>query len=75
MTDADGSVPIIYPIGSRHLLIAGRPTSRATDVLVRCVLTVVLWCARAVLRFDRRRMQARTTSRALRGGFRPIRVD
>ena len=58
--------PICYPIGSQHLRISARATSRATDVLVRWVLAALLWYAQALLRRDRR---------AGRAGFLPIWVD
>jgi len=46
--------PIAYPIGAQHLRIPARPTSRATALLVRCVLAALFWYAQVLLRRDRR---------------------
>lgn len=81
MTAAQPSrpTPISYPIGAQHLRISARSTSRATDVLVRCVLSALLWYAGALLRHERRVAKApapgRAASRAARTGFLPIWID
>jgi hypothetical protein len=51
--------PISYPIGAQHLPISHRATSRATDVLIRCLLAALFWYAQALLRRERRTPKAR----------------
>lgn len=67
MTEAERPDPIVYPVGSGHLLISARSGSRVKGLLIRCVLTLLLGGAHLLLRFQPR---AAREGEAARGGLR-----
>lgn len=50
---------IVYPVGSRHLVVPARSRSRARGVFVRCVLLLLFWWALALLRLTSAAAKAR----------------